>query len=136
MEEPPVLILTQVGHSGQPRVEAHLPHLVGPSHEEVDDAVGHHAVGEALDDVMEAPPHVQAVALVFPRLDGDGLPVGGRVARGLAHGAAHLNMSSKGVREDCVLLLLLPGGQRSQASPGPEWSSPTPSPSSPAGCWT
>lgn len=84
-----------MGHSGKPRVKADLLHFVRASHEEVDDPVGHHAVGEALDDVMETPPHVQAVAVVHAWLNGDGLPVGGSVACCLAHGASYLDRDSK-----------------------------------------
>lgn len=50
--------LTQVSHPCQSRVEADLLDFVCAGQEEVDDAVGHNAVGESLDGVVEAPPHV------------------------------------------------------------------------------
>lgn len=84
-------VLTQVGHSGQTGVKAHLLDLVCAGQEEVDDPVSDHAVWEALYDVVEGPPHVQAVTLLLlPWLNGDGLPVGGSVACGLPHCTTHL----------------------------------------------
>lgn len=83
-------VLTQVGHSGQTGVKAHLLDLVCAGQEEVDDPVRDYAVWKALDDVVEAPPHMQAVTLLLPWLNGDGLPVGGSVASGLPHCTTHL----------------------------------------------
>ena len=82
--------LTQVSHPGEARVEADLLDFVCASQEEVDDSVGHDAVGESLDAVVEAPPHVQTVPVVLPPLNGDGLPVGGGVTRDLSDGPSHL----------------------------------------------
>lgn len=50
--------LTQVSHPCEPRVKADLLDFVCASQEEVDDAIGHDAVGESLDDIVKAPPHV------------------------------------------------------------------------------
>lgn len=71
-------------------VEAHLAHHVCPPHEEVDDSVGHHAAGKALDHVVVAVPDVQAVALLSPCLHGDGVSEGCRVTRHLPDRTADL----------------------------------------------
>lgn len=47
-----------MSHPRQSRVKADLLDFVCAAQEEVDDAVGHNAVGESLDGVVEAPPHV------------------------------------------------------------------------------
>lgn len=91
--------LTQVSHPGEARVKADLLDFVCASQEEVDDSIGHHAVGETLDDVVEAPPHVETVPLLLPRLDGDGLPVGGGVARELSDSPSHLGGGGRHTRQ-------------------------------------
>lgn len=71
-------------------VEAHLPHLLRPRHEEVDGDVGDHAVGESLDNMVVALSNVQAVALLASVFHGHGVRVGGGVARHLSHRTADL----------------------------------------------
>ena len=88
--------LTQMSHPSQPRVEAHLLDLVGARQEEVDHPVCHHAVGETLDGVVEAPAYVQTVPLLSALLQGEGLPVGGRVARHFPHCTADLREGGMG----------------------------------------
>lgn len=92
--------LTQVGHPCQSGVKADLLDFVRAGQEEVDDAVGHNAVGESLDGVVEAPPHVKAVPVVLARFNGDGLPVGGGVPCDLSDGPSHLGRSGRHPRRD------------------------------------
>lgn len=47
-----------MSYPGEARVKADLLDFVGASQEEVDDPVSHNTVGEALDGVMKASPHV------------------------------------------------------------------------------
>lgn len=127
--------LTQVSHPGEARVKADLLDFVGASQEEINDAVGHHAVGESLDNVVEAPPHVETVPVVPPRLDGDGLPVGGGVTCDLPDGPSHLGRGegacTSGNIQKADIQIKSPLGC---GSPGPEWCSPRRPPVSPAWC--
>lgn len=77
-------------HAVEPRVEAHLPHLVGARQEEVDHAIGDHAAREARELVVEAALLAEAVAEARrTRVHAQHLPVGGGEARDLPHRAAH-----------------------------------------------
>lgn len=82
-----------MSNPGKAGVKADLLHFISAGQEEVDDPVGHHAVREALDDVVKPSPHVQTVSILLSRLNGDGLSVGGCVTCGLTHCAAHLNIN-------------------------------------------
>lgn len=81
-----------MGDASQPGVEADLSHLVCPSQEKVDDAIGDHAVGEALDDMMETSSHVETVSILLSSFYRDGLSVGGGVACSFTHSTAHLHV--------------------------------------------
>lgn len=81
-------------------VEAHLTHHVCPPHEEVDDSVGHHAVGKALDVVVVAISDVQTVALLSPSFHRDGVSKCCRVTCHLSDCTA--NLPSPGQRRETV----------------------------------
>lgn len=77
-------------------VEAHLTHHVCPPHEEVDDSVGHHAAGKALDDVVVAISDVQTVAFLSPSFHRDCVSKCCRVTRHLPDCTANLSSPVQG----------------------------------------
>lgn len=82
----------------QTGVKAHLTHHVCPPHEEVDDGIGHHTAGKALDDVVVAISDVQTVACLSPSFQRDGVAIGCRVARRLPDCTANLQQQRGAIR--------------------------------------
>lgn len=83
--------LTQMCHPVEARVKAHLAHFVRARQEEVDHAVGDHAVWEAKELVVETTFMPKAVPKAWgARLHSQQLPVGGRETRDLPHRAPNL----------------------------------------------
>ncbi|GCC43797.1 hypothetical protein chiPu_0027893 [Chiloscyllium punctatum] len=87
-----------MGDPCQPGVKAHPLHLVRTGQEEIDNAVGHHAVWKALQDVVVAHAGVQAVALLSSLLHADLVTESGGKPRFLSHRSSNLQQNTRAGR--------------------------------------